>query len=302
MSLNYFTFKNCNIFKAIRQFTYVFIGCTMITGSMTLLQAEISGENVTTETQSTWQTLRNKTRMQVWFETMSPAFQGNPLSVPKANGTVYSPAFIQNISWIDYEMINGWKLLYSQKLNMNLAGKQSLSVTAKNPRFGIRKSQVWKSSYLLTDYDLYLQPAWGAKVLPPSTQQSFESGFKTSTTYIFPHSQWTIGFLTDIVFSFYSQNENSVGPNVYGGVQSWTSYRINSKWSTQHWIHLPFFQKSGTGISWDGGTGVQPYVQNGICFEMSPTVSMSAFINMHLLAAPRLQNTWASLWLNLAVL
>ena len=275
--------------------TLLFIACSFVYSVSTFA----ADTKLTPETQqkTTFQTIKEKIRVRTFSEFMTPSITGNDTNVPTPEGDALFSTNAFNIAWIDYEVANNWRLLYWQRALVFFSGTPDapgMSVMARNPRFALRRTNVFSVPNLTTTYDLYVQPG----LAPEATTQGrkLEMGFRTNTSYEFPHSKWSMGAITEFTVSPFSSTAD-----YYGWAMSWASYDLNKTFSTQHYATVNFrHEKGAQGLfQWDEP---MPFVQNGIGVNISEQVWVSVFLNNYLTMAPTLKNTWASLWFVLTVL
>ncbi len=256
----------------------------------------------TSENESTWQLIKKKLRVRTFSEFMTPSLNGESGSVPRFNGRSFSPTSIFHIFWTDYEIAPHYRVVYWQRMLLFLNSNidfQGIQFLPRHPRFAIRRTEVFDVPQLSTTYDLFVQYDVDNYY---STHNSFEVGIRTNTSYAFPQSHWSLGMIQEYTTSYLTPNAQG-NMRAYGWFMPWVSYEINSKFSTQHYVTMPFQNMRNapwTTFIWDDPG--MPYTQNGISMNVSETVWASVFINNYLLTAPTLQNTWASLWLSLTFL
>jgi hypothetical protein len=264
---------------------------------------DVAEINTTTqEEKTTWQALRSKTRMRTFSEFMTPAIDGDGKSVPETDGTAYAPTNTFNIAWVDYEIFKDWRIAYWQRFSVNFASTNNGSgvhTWARNPRFALRRTNVFNNPNITTTYDVYFQPGFARE--GETRNRNLEGGFRTATSYVFPKSRWSIGAITEFTLSYASENIKSDN-NMYGWVMPWASYELNSMFSTQHYFTLNFKHerpKPASDLSLDDPF---PYIQNGIGMNVTKSIWAAAFINNYIGPTPSLRNTWASLWLSMTFL
>lgn len=231
-----------------------------------------------------WSSIRKRVRSQYFTEIMSPSFEGSSAYIPLKDGSKFFPTNAFGFLWVDYEITNGYKLLYFQRGIIAYAPSSplqsgNLQFIARDPRFGIRKVQLFSLPHFINQYDIYIHPAWSD--LSIQAGRKFELGMRTTHIYQFPGSRWKIGGFTEASASFYKPGGK--GSDFYGFIAPFSSYRLSSLFATQHWLMLPFRHLRNTPwreLGWDNPT---PYVQNGVSIDVS-------------------QKIWASLWLNFEIL
>ena len=174
----------------------------------------------------------------------------------------------------------------------------TLSTVPRNPRIGLRRTQLFNVPNLATTYDIYLQPG----IAPEGLQAGrlLEMGFRANTAYSIPHTRLSVGAVVE------ANAELARGPKMdtpfYGWIMPWISYEINSTFSTQHCAAVNFMHTQGTPwmkLDWDLP---MPYTQNGVGIVLSKTAWMAVFLNNYLMKTPTLQNTWGSVWFTLEVI
>jgi hypothetical protein len=228
-------------------------------------------------------------RVQNYSEWMSPAL-GGP-SVPTVDGESLVSDFVDGRVWMDYALTPKYRILYWQRYFAFSFKEYSLY----DPRIGFRWMQVFDVPGLTTTYDFYFLP--GVSKLAEDSNRFLELGIRTNTSYEIPRSRWTVGVVTETNLSFYKQSQQA--KNLWGVLAGMASYRLSSKLSTQHWFMFPIKYQQDS-FAWDATRN--PFVQNGLGWSATEAVWIGVFLNTYLLAAPTLQNTWASVWLNLAML
>jgi len=245
---------------------------------------------------------QSKFRIRNFTEFMTPAFQGRTRSIPNRDGSEYIPATLFNILAIDYEIAPDYRILYHQRALLMLTPNssfQGLNLFGRDPRFALRRTQVFDVPHVNTTYDLYVQPGIANNQL--SDGNSFEVGFRTNTSYSPPGTRWNFGLLQEFTTRYL--NPSGQGrQRAYGWFMPWVSYDLSQKISLQHFTTLPFTNlrsQPWTSFQWDDPP---PFIQNGIGLNLTKTVSASLFINNYLGVGPTLSNTWASVWLSLDLL
>jgi hypothetical protein len=250
--------------------------------------------------QNTWSLIRPKIRMRTFSEFMSPGLKDASTSVPEPDGTALMETNLFNIVWADYEIAPDTKVVYWQRFTVNFtptSASQGLDAVARNPRFALRRVNVFKTPGLDTTYDIYIQP--GIATEAKSSDRNMEFGSRTNTSYQFPKSRFSIGAVTELTFSI-ARNPVTTGANLYGWAMPWVNYELNKTFSTQHYATINLMHGRGTrGLQLDLP---KPYVQNGIGAGITKDIWMAAFINNYVTTAPSLKNTWASLWLAMNIL
>lgn len=259
--------------------------------------------SITQEEKSTQGSILNKIRLRSFSEYMTPAFDNHENYIPYGDGSKLLPTNLFNIVWIDYEIAKDVKVVYWQRSNTNFASSdkgENFSFVPRNPRFALRKVNVFNNPNLTTTYDIYFQP--GLAPEGNGAGRNFEFGFRTATSYAFPSSKWSIGAITETTGAIANAPSGPEGSsNLYGWAMPWTSYELNKIFSTQHYMSVAFQHVRGT-------TGIEPdypmpfNMQNGIGVNVSEQVWLAAFINNYLNRTPTLANTWVSVWLSLTAL
>jgi hypothetical protein len=251
--------------------------------------------------QSTWENIRLKLRAGSFTEYMTPAFSGNPFAIPTPGGDPLSSHNISSFFWTDYQIGDELRFLYFQKHVVNFAALNSNSsgIIFRNPRFAIRKTKVFDHPNILSVYDFYLQPGIAPEADPSQAGRAFEVGFRTNTTYALPGSNWNIGFISEFTYAFLNK---STGSDMYGGLTPWLSYTISKRFKTNHNLTVNFLHPKGDTLFGFQPDTPLPYIQNGVGFNVSDSLSASFLLNNYLSALPSIQNTWASVWLNVIFL
>ncbi|MEO5970953.1 MAG: hypothetical protein ABIQ95_13575 [Bdellovibrionia bacterium] len=248
--------------------------------------------------QSTQLSVRSKLRIRNFIEFMTPALQGQSSSIPNSDGSGYIPTTVFNIFSADYEIAPNYRILYTQRVFLFLTEDpdfQSMSIFGRDPRFGLRRTQVFDLPNLNTTYDLYFQPGISNNQI--SGGNRFEVGFRTSTNYVLPGTRWTLGIVQELTTGYL--DVYGTGLRAYGWFVPWFSYDLSDKISLQHFTNLAFKNPRNltwTQFKWDDQP---PFMQNGVNFNLTKSVSASLFLNNYLGVAPTLRNTWASLWLSI---
>lgn len=249
--------------------------------------------------ESTFDFIKSRIRMRTFTEFMTPGFQDNPSSVPHSNGSQLLPTNTFNIAWIDYKIAENYYILYWQRAVLTLAsiGQQGMNITPRNPRFALRRTQIFNVPNLSTTYDFYIQPG----LAPEATTagRKLEVGFRTSTAYSFPSSKWSIGMVTEFTTA-YSAGTQEGGADVYGWLMPWVNYSFSSVLSAQ--LYLPYnFQHIRRNAWYDFELDTpHPYSQAGLGVNFSDSVSASFLLNTYLNVTPTLKTSWASVWLSIA--
>ncbi len=252
---------------------------------------------------SAWKLIRKKTRARTFTEFMTPALDNHGNSIPYENGGQLGPTNTANIVWVDYEIAENTKLVYHQRFAMTYASTATdpaFSTVFRNPRFALRKVNVFKVPNLTTTYDLYFQPGLAREA--ERAGRDLEFGFRTVTYYLIPRSKVTLGAITEFTLARSNQlNAPHGSANLYSWLMPNASYELNKIFSTQHYLTLSFQHTRGTqGLQYDYP---MPFnIQNGIGVNISENIWAAAFINNYLNTAPTWSNTWASLWLSLILL
>jgi hypothetical protein len=266
------------------------------------VRADETAETTSTATEKTYlEKVKEKVRMRTFTEFMTPAFKAKNSQVPTPEGDELMPTNTFNIAWVDYEVAQNWRVLYWQRFFVNFASSgtaQGINTRVRNPRFALRRTQVFDDPNLNTTYDLYIQPglAQEGNTGPNGKGRTIEGGFRTNTAYTIPKSRWSVGAITEFTLS---KDRND---SIYGWVLPWISYEINSKIQTQHYVTVNFLHTRGESLSQWGWDLPMPYIQNGFGFNVSKSIWAAAFLNNYLNTAPSLKNTWASVWLAFTVL
>ena len=235
---------------------------------------------------------------------MTPSITGGTGSIPWEDGKALLPTNLLNIVWADYEIAKDIRVGYWQRMNVNLISSprgNGVHTVMRNPRFAIRKLNVYNVVGLNTIYDFYVQPGFAPESRPDAMGRSLEFGFRTSHAYPIPASRFNVGLVTEVTKAF-SFNGDPVA-NVYGWAMPWTSYDLSKTFSTQHIMSVSFQQLSKD--PWYRVVHDYPMplaIQNGIGINLSENISTSLLVNNYLNTAPTLKNTWASLWLMMTIL
>lgn len=253
---------------------------------------------------SSWTQLKKKFRVRSFHEWMTPSVQSQ--NVPDHEGGDLTPSNLYGYFWIDYEITRNWRLLYWQRELLEFSGGPTgsgMQLAFWDPRFGIRKTQVFDLAGLTTNYDFFIQPGITASSVEKG--KYFDLGFRTNTNYAIPQSRWSIGLLTELFAGVYSSEKfNPNTTNFSGFVSPWINYNLTDTISTQHWLLLPFQHRMGDPLfqlSWDMPTNMA-VVQNGIGIDLSDSLWVSVLLNTYLNKPPTLQTSWLSLWVSMTYL
>ena len=223
-----------------------FIG--IVQGSTVRADDSNSQTSVATEEESTFATIRKKVRLRSFTEYMTPAFNNNQNYIPYGNGDALLPTNAFNIIWIDYEIAKDVKVVYWQRSNTNFASSargENVSFVPRNPRFALRKVNVFNVPNLTTTYDIYFQP--GLAYEGNGAGRNYEFGFRTATSYAIPASKWSIGATTEFTGAIGTVSKlPSSSSNLYGWAMPWTSYELSKIFSTQHYMTVSFQHLRGT--------------------------------------------------------
>lgn len=131
--------------------------------------------------------IQKKLRIRNFTEFMTPALQGSSSAIPSSDGSDYIPTTLFNIFSADYEITPNYRLLYYQRVFLLLttnSGFQGMSLFGRDPRFALRRTQIFDVPNLNTSYDLYFQPGISNNQI--SGGNRFEVGFRTNTNYTPP--------------------------------------------------------------------------------------------------------------------
>ncbi len=249
----------------------------------------------------------NLPQIQFWLEAISPALKEGSTYTPNSDGSSSSSlSGLINTASITYKTSPHMSLLLTQKTNLSLAGDptQTLRLTPKNPKFGLRFTNLFKIPQLKVNHDFYIQPAWIVDS-GPSYRKSFDLGLKNSAKIIFKNSRWSLWATFELTGSFYSYNNQQAAERYSGSFQPAIKYRIYPEsvgyplCTTHHGFNFSFFESPNHKILYDN-TG--PFMQNGIGVVFSKTTYLSALINNYILVAPTLQNTWLTVGFNITAL
>jgi hypothetical protein len=258
-------------------------------------------ESIASEEPSFWSKARKKIRSRTFTEFMTPAVDNHGGYIPLENGDPLLPANAFNIIWADYEIAKDTKIVYWQRSNLNFAptptsGGAHVSLVPRNPRFALRKVNVFDVPNLSTTYDVYIQPGLAPEAA--SGGRDLEFGFRTATSYSIPGSRWSLGAISETTVAplFRDANPRAGSSNFYGWLMSWASYDLSKTFSTQHYVTVSF--QHVREKQWIEADYPMPLaMQNGFGVNISESVWAAAFINNYLNTLPTLANTWASVWL-----
>lgn len=261
---------------------------------------------------SIWSNVKEKLKVGVFTEFMSPSLDNRNGSILFPDSTEWNPTNAFSIFWATYDIGEELKLVYFQRLlsffttndylnpgSSSQLGQQGMSIVPLNPRFAIRRTNLFKISGLKNAYDLYVQPG----VTPGAINigNTVELGFRTSQFYSIPQSSWTIGGMSEFTVLFY--NKSGAGNDISAWAMPMASYNINKTFATQHWVTVPFRHERDTSLfNFEWGNPKMPFIQNGISANVTEWLWTSVFINNYLLIAPTLRTTWFSLWVTASIL
>lgn len=242
-----------------------------------------------------------KLQIRNFTEFMTPALRGKSSSIPNSDGSEFIPTALFNIFTADYEIAPNYRILYYQRVFLLLSSSATLqggSIFGRDPRFALRRSQVFDVPNLNTAIDLYFQP--GVSNNQISGGNNFEVGFRTNAAYAPPGTRWGFGMIQEFTSGYLDASGS--GQRAYGWFMPWVSYDLSQRFSLQHYSNLAFKNPrnlSWTEFQWDDQP---PFMQNGLNFSLTKSVTTSLFLNNYLRVKPTLSNTWASLWLSITFL
>ena len=266
------------------------------------------GESLTqsmTTQKSTWSLIKENLRVRTFTEVMSPPLSGSRTSVPLPNGQDYLPSNMFHIVWMDYPIAKNLRVLYWQRMLMFLSANASpnfqsqFQFVPREPRFALRWVDGFNVPHLNTTYDLYVQPGVTKNFV--ASGNHYDIGFRTSTAYSIPKSKWSVGLVQEYTVGGF--DPKGKGPRAWGWFMPWASYEINQKFSTQHVMYYGIRNDRKNKVfqyEWDDAG--MPYIQNGVGFNVSKSVQLTALVNNYLAVRPSLKNTWTSLWLSMNIL
>lgn len=242
----------------------------------------------------------SKLRMKLNSEFMTPPLSTESNSVPGPAGEEYQPMNLFSIFWADYEIAPHFRLLYWQRaLALITPGDAdgALSVNFRDPRFAVRYSNQFLNKNISFTADTYIQAPLSAA--SSKMKKIGDIGFRTATTYTPSGSRFTVGTVTDLNTSFYSETGTG-GTNFLAAAAPFMEYTINKNFTTEHWLALTLYHKrdvSWSDLTWNDQA---PYMQNGITWNATDSLSVSALLNNYLTALPSVHNSWISLWVSVA--
>jgi hypothetical protein len=239
-------------------------------------------------------------RVRSFTEWMSPAFTENGSHVPTDQGTPLTPTHSFNIVWADYTLTQHFKLLFWQRYKTFFGVGENISPLTtrfRNPRLALRWVNFIKNPNVSATYDFYIQPGFAPEA--QNLGRNLEFGFRTVTQYSIPTSRLRIGATTEFTIST-SPTPFNRGQNYYGWLTTALLYDLSPKLSAQSFITVNFKQNRGTRLTDVRYDTPLPFIQNGVGYQITPSVSTSLLLNNYLNQAPTLRNTWASLWFSIA--
>ena len=282
----YTRFFKARSFKALTSFTLI------------LLIAAPQASFGSTPSAISIEELKSKTRMKSFTEWMSPSLSENGTYMPTPEGKKLSPSNSFSIVWADYPILRNMRVLFWQRYKVFFGeqGAPFLSTRFRNPRFALRWLDVIDHPNFSTTYDFYIQPGLAQEA--KSLNRDLELGFRTVTQYSIPATRWRLGATTEFTWST-SLTPTSKGQNYYGWITTAIHYDLSPRLAAQSFVTINFKQNRGTpwfNLVYDAPL---PYIQNGLGYQFSSSLSASFLLNNYLNHTPTLKNTWASLWLTL---
>lgn len=234
-------------------------------------------------------------------EFMTPSFSASN-SVPNSDGSAYQAMNAANVFFVDYEFAPKLRFLYWQRSSAEIkpsSADNSFSWAFKDPRFALRYVNKFMNSTLSFTLDTYYNvPLTSASA---KIHKLGDLGFRTSTTYTPTGSRFTVGAITDLYTSFYSE-AGTEGNDLLYTAAPYLQYTINKKFNTEHIINVTLYHKRNASWSDITSNDQAPYIQNGITWNATDSIAVSALLNNYLGALPTLQNSWVSLGLNVVFL
>lgn len=252
---------------------------------------------------SLWSQIRPKTRVFQFTEVSSPALSGKMAATPTPEGAPSDPINAFTILQADYLIAEDTRLLYFQRLPLNfnsLPGQATgMDLTFSDPRFGLRKTNVIKTPGFVSTIDLYTQPGFSKG--SANIERRADVGVQANIKYLV--KDWTFANLMDARKTFFGPNGK--GNDLSGFFAPNISYSLSSKFSTQTWAVLPWRHKHNTTLglanfSWNSPG--EPFLQNGIGYSATDKIWLGVLVNNFIFTAPRLNNTWTSLWISTTLL
>lgn len=278
--------------------SFSFLAITLAAVSVQADSSEpvLEATSETTSELNTFDGIKSKTRIRWWSEYMTPTFANIPHSSAESEDYYQFPPSYA-IAWADFEIGKDTKLLYWQRAFVfvnNPNGFQGVDVTPRNPRFALRKTNVIPVQNLSTTFDFYVQLGLGKEA--NRAGRNFEVGFRTSSSYAFPKSNWSVGLTTEVTGA-YSKFDDGRGADLYGWVGPWASYEISETFSTIHaWLYN-FQHVRGQPIGLQIDTPM-PYMQNGFNVSVNKDATVSFLINHYTQELFAWRATSGSVWLS----
>lgn len=242
----------------------------------------------------------NQLRLQTFSDFSLPAI-GMEGYVPTPDATKDRPMDVFNYAWLDGPLAGDYRWVYWQAFFLKMQASRFGKIDLANPRFALRRDNFFESGgKARSRLDLFYQPGWSALNPAPLLGQL---GVRSDSSYR-PESGgcWSFDLLAEATWNFYTASSLSSGYSMstFSGMFFPTvQYRLSEKmgWSTG----MAFFAK-WRRVDQKWVLGAPPYLQNGLTWSVSQTVWVAGLVNHYLQVAPRLKNTWGSLWVSLKVL
>ena len=171
---------------------------------------------------------------------------------------------------------------------------QHLSAYPRNPRFSVRRTEVFNVPGLRSTLDVYIQPG-----LAPEANlmgRRLEVGFRTNSNYSIPGSRWEVGEVSEVNYELI--HDPLLYGTTYGWAGIWANYQLSERFATQSYLTVNFaheIDRPTLSLQLDFP---RPYMQNGIGVTITDSVWMAFLINNYLELGPNWKNTWTSIWLS----
>src|SRR4051794_18222159 len=96
-----------------------FLAGSLFLTNLAFAAPETVNPGTTIENKTTWESVKSRLRLRFQSEYMTPSFKNNGAYVPDDNGAKDELTFFNSTIWTDFEISNGYKLLYWQRSKMS---------------------------------------------------------------------------------------------------------------------------------------------------------------------------------------